>query len=273
MSEGSKKTLLILGGTGEAAALAAKADALWGERVRIINSLAGRVEEPAALAGEVRIGGFGGAAALALYLKEQKVDAVIDATHPFAMKISAHAREACDAAKIPRLVFVRPPWTRKAGDRWVEVPDFSSAAEALPWVGRRIFLTIGHKGLESFSHLHGPEHPNMWFLLRFVSLPQMPLPLGEPGRNYEIIQDRGPFSLEEECRLMSGNQINVLVSKASGGEATSAKIMAARKLKLPVVLISRPNPERGEKTSDPGEVISWLGEKLSLVGAAAPRRA
>ncbi|WP_433296353.1 cobalt-precorrin-6A reductase [Actinoplanes sp. CA-030573] len=216
-------TVLILGGTTEARALAG---ALTG--FAVITSLAGRTSSPLLPAGEVRIGGFGGAEGLTGFLRERRIDILIDATHPFAARISANAAVAAGAAGIPLLVLRRPGWTERPGDDWRRVPDLDAAAAALPEAGRRVFLTTGRQGLAAFAHLD-----ECWFLARSVEPPAGPRP-----RNLDVLLDRGPFTLDGELRVMRDHRIDVLVSKDSGG--STAKLDAARTLGIPVVLVERP---------------------------------
>jgi precorrin-6A/cobalt-precorrin-6A reductase len=260
-----RRRLLILGGTGEAAALAQFVCEKFGDRIRVTTSLAGRTERPAAVAGELRVGGFGGAPALAAYLREQEFDFVIDATHPFAARISAAARLACAESGVPRLTLARPPWRAGPGDRWIEVADAEAAAKLLPQLGRRAFLTLGRRDLAAFSRSQG-----CWYLVRLVEAPKEAPPLGEPGRDYELVIARGPFTEEGERELMRRHRIDVLVAKASGGEATRAKLIAARELGLPAVLLRRPELEPGERAESLEDALGWLDRALAgLDGASA----
>ena len=145
------KELLILGGTGEASVLARAALARLGAALNVTTSLAGRTERPSLPPGRVRIGGFGGVAGLAGYLTEHGVDRLIDATHPFAARISTTARLACDEAGVPRLLLLRPPWRRHPLDRWIEVDNVAAAAEVVGQVGRRAFLTVGTGEIACFA--------------------------------------------------------------------------------------------------------------------------
>ena len=243
------KRLLILGGTAEAAALARGVCARFGETMRVTTSLAGRTERPGPLPGEIRIGGFGGASGLAGYLAERGVDRLIDATHPFASRISAVARLACDEAQVPRLLLLRPPWRRHPLDRWIEVEDMAAAAAIVGQVGRRAWLTVGGGEIASFS-----VATEVQFLVRLIDPPRRRLPLA----CYEIVVGRGPFDLVEERRQLEQNAIDVLVCKASGGAATEAKIIAARELGVPVIMVRRPAPEMGEAVETVAGALDWL---------------
>jgi precorrin-6A/cobalt-precorrin-6A reductase len=220
--------VLILGGTGEGAQLAARLS----ERVdlTVISSLAGRVSEPKLPKGQVRVGGFGGLDGLASYLVNEEIKVVVDATHPFAAKISQNAELACSRTVLPFIALLRPAWRKLAGDRWYEVPDFESAAEFVDKKMGRVFLSIGRQELGSFS-----ECSNAWFLIRAIEEPTESLP---PHRR--VLLRRGPFEFNEELQLLRDHSINCLVSKNSGGLATYTKIEAARSLDIPVVMIDRP---------------------------------
>lgn len=248
-----RQTLLILGGTAEAAALARAALAQFGARLEIITSLAGRTSRPTPVAGALRRGGFGGAAGLAAYLREAAIDLVIDATHPFAAQISRHARLAAAAAGVPRLVLLRPEWRRQAGDRWIEMPDLDAAARALPALGRRVLLTIGARGLDAFAALDGIE-----FVVRLIEAPRTALPL----RAAELVIARSPFTLDEERHLLHRCAIAAMVAKASGG-ARPAKLAAAAEAGLPVVMVARPQPEPGESVASAAAAVAWIAARLA----------
>lgn len=245
--------LLIFGGTAEAAALAAAALERFAGRLDVTTSLAGRTAHPAPLPGRLRIGGFGGAAGLAAHLGADHVDLVVDATHPFAARISAQVVEACAAAGVPRLLLHRPPWQRHPLDRWVEVEDLAGAAAALPQLGRRVWLTVGARELGAFTGLR--DHH---FVVRLIDPPRAPLPLA----SCEILLGRGPFELAEERRILDRHAIDVLVAKASGGSATAAKLVAARERNLPVVMIRRPPPAPGPQVDNIAAALEWIAAQL-----------
>ncbi|MET8138191.1 MULTISPECIES: cobalt-precorrin-6A reductase [unclassified Streptomyces] len=225
--------VLLLGGTTEARELAAELAARPG--VRVTTSLAGRVSRPGALEGDVRTGGFGGADGLARWLREHRVDAVVDATHPFASGISANAARAAVATGIPAVVLRRPGWRPGPGDRWHPVDSLAEAAALLPELGRRVFLSTGRLGLAAFADL-----ARIHFLVRSVETPDPPLP-----PDTEVLLARGPFTVGDEKSLLRGHRIDVLVTKDSGGAATAAKLTAARDLGLPVVVVRRPPLPKG----------------------------
>lgn len=239
--------VLILGGTGDAAALAAQLSVLPG--VEITTTLAGRTQHPSVLTGAVRVGGFGGSEGLLAYLKQQRIGILIDATHPFAAQMSWNAAMAASEARLPHLMLVRPEWKKAVGDRWIEVETVEAAAQAIPTNARRIFLTIGRQQLAPFASL--TEH---WFLMRSIDPPAPDIALP----NGELLLDRGPFTLENEIALLKQHRIEAIVSKNSGGDATYAKILAARELELPIVMVQRPTMPSGDRVSDVASALEWL---------------
>jgi precorrin-6A/cobalt-precorrin-6A reductase len=248
------KRLLILGGTGDAIKLAAQTVNLPG--LETITSLAGRTSEPGTVASETRIGGFGGEAGLVEYLRSNAIDLLIDATHPFAAQISWNAAHAASTVGIPSLMLVRPAWARDIQDNWIEVESIDRAVAAVPTTAARIFFPLGRQQLAPFAIL-----TDRWCLMRSIEppAPDMPLP---PGK---MLLDRGPFSLEQERQLLRDYRIDAIVSKNSGGAATYAKIIAARELGLPIVMVQRPMMPAGERVGHVGEAIDWLRAKISRV--------
>jgi len=247
-----KKRLLILGGTGDAAELAARASQI--AYLEVISSLAGRTKQPLTpKTGTVRIGGFGGATGLAEFLRCSPIDLLIDATHPFAAQISANAAVAAAECNVPHLMLVRPAWEAVEGDRWIEVANHSEAAKALSGKFRRVFLTIGRQELAEFAGLEG-----VWCLMRAIDppAPNTPIPHGE------LLLSRGPFSLADERQLLLEYRIDTIVSKNSGGAATYAKIIAARELGIPVVMVQRAPMPDVERVADVTGAISWLIQKF-----------
>jgi precorrin-6A/cobalt-precorrin-6A reductase len=247
-----KTRVLILGGTAEAAAIA---QALANDpAIHPISSLAGRTRAPRALPGEVRTGGFGGASGLARYLEQARIDAVVDATHPFAAAISRHAAEACKDTRVPRVQLRRPPWSAEDGDNWIEVNSVDDAARAVAAHGSRAFLTIGRQELAAFAPVR-----EVWFLVRLIDPPAAPITLAA----FELICARGPFDAAAEEALMRSHAIDVLVSKNSGGSATYGKIEAARRLRIPVVMIRPPPPQPGEHVEDVAAACAWLHAQIA----------
>ncbi|MBK3574635.1 cobalt-precorrin-6A reductase [Streptomyces sp. MBT65] len=252
--------ILILGGTTEARELAAELTRRRPE-IRVTTSLAGRVSRPGALAGDVRIGGFGGAEGLAEWLREHRVDAVVDATHPFAESITANAVRAAAARDLPVVVLRRPGWQPGPGDHWHPVADLAEAAEALPALGRRVLLTTGRLGLAAFAHL-----PRLHFVVRSVEPPEPPMP-----PDIELLSARGPFTVADEAALLREHRIDVVVTKDSGGAATSAKLTAAREAGVPVVVVRRPPlPDGVSAVPDVAGVLERL-EGLERLGLSPGR--
>jgi precorrin-6A/cobalt-precorrin-6A reductase len=243
------RNVLVLGGTAEARRLAG---ALHRDPAfAVTSSLAGRVAVPALPCGDVRIGGFGGAEGLAAWLRGHGTDAVVDATHPFAARMTANALAATAAAGIPLLVLRRPGWTAGPGDRWHRVPHAAAAAALLPSLGERVFLATGRGDLAEFAGLDG------WFLLRAVDPPPPPLPA-----RHHLVLARGPFTADAERALLREHRVDVLVARDSGGELTAAKLVAARELGLPVVLIARPPAPDAPAVASVEEAVAWLAAAL-----------
>lgn len=239
--------ILVLGGTTEASRLA-KALA---ERPDIdaTLSLAGRTADPAAQPIPTRIGGFGGIDGLAAYLGDHAIEALVDATHPFAAQISRHAAEAARTTATPIVAFVRPAWPREPGDDWREVATLEDAARAIGAAPRRVLLTTGRLGLASFAV--APQHH---YLIRTIDspgdLPDLP--------DHTLLLDRGPFDLAAERALMERERIEVVVTKNSGGAATRPKIVAARALGLPVVIQQPPTRPDVAQVHDVEGVFAFL---------------
>jgi precorrin-6A/cobalt-precorrin-6A reductase len=236
--------VLVLGGTGEARRLA---KALLAEGVEVLSSLAGRVADPVLPEGDVRIGGFGGAQGLTDWLAGHRPRAVVDATHPFAARITASAAIAAAAAGTPLLRLQRPGWAPEAGDTWRFVDSLTAAADAVAGYGS-VFLTTGRQGVRAFADL-----PNR-VLVRSVDPPDEPLPTGAT-----LLLARGPFSVADELALMREHAVDVLVTKDSGGHMTAAKLTAARELGIPVVLVRRPPLPDGVRTvATVEEARAWV---------------
>jgi precorrin-6A/cobalt-precorrin-6A reductase len=241
--------ILILGGTTEARELAAELTSRQPE-IQVTTSLAGRVSRPGALAGDVRIGGFGGAEGLAAWLREHHVDAVVDATHPFAESITANAARAGEVSGVPVVVLRRPGWQPGPGDHWHTVASLAEAADVLPGLGRRVLLTTGRLGLAAFAHL-----AQLHFLVRSVEPPEPPMP-----PDADVLLARGPFTVADEAALLREHRIDVVVTKDSGGAATAAKLTAARVAGVPVVVVRRPRlPEGVSSVPDVAGVLERLG--------------
>jgi precorrin-6A/cobalt-precorrin-6A reductase len=217
--------------------------------VEAILSLAGATANPAPAPIALRIGGFGGPAGLAAYLAQERIDAIVDATHPFASRMSANAVAACRAAGAPLVAFTRPPWTSEPGDRWTEVATMEDAPEALGKKPRTAFLTQGRLRLAAF--LGAPQHR---YIVRAIDRPAEIDALPD----CRLILARGPFSLADELALMRNERVEGLVTKNSGGCATYAKIEAARMLQIEVVIVRRPAAPAAETMHDLDAVVPWI---------------
>lgn len=240
------RCVAILGGTQEARELAAE---LAGRRgTRVISTLAGRVQRPRLPAGEVRVGGFGGPQGLADWLATEKVTHLVDATHPFAERISASAAKAARYAGIPHVLLRRPGWTPGPGDDWHWADSLTEAAAMVPGLGRRVFLTTGRQGLAAFAR------SDRWFLIRCVDPPGLPLPARK-----ELVLARGPYTVDGERALMTSHDVDLLVTKDSGGDHTAAKLVVARELGIPVIVVRRPALPDVPVVQTVDEVLSWLG--------------
>jgi len=244
--------ILVLGGTTEArqlsARLAARAD------LAVTLSLAGRTASPAAQPVPVRSGGFGGAQGLADYLAAERVDLLIDATHPYAAMISANAARAAELAKTPLLALRRPPWVPVAGDHWTEVGGAQGAVDALGPEPRRVFLTLGRNELAPFAR--APQHH---YLVRSVD-PVDP-PLAVPDAIY--VTGRGPFDEAHDRALIEAHRIEVVVAKNSGGSATYGKIAAARALGLSVIVLRRPALPQVPAVETVDAAVAWLDHAVT----------
>ena len=239
-----------MGGTSDALELAGN---LSGQKeFSVVYSLAGRVNQPRLPDCEIRIGGFGGIDGLSSYLIEEHIQAIIDATHPFAARITQHIDQASRQLGLPLLALVRPPWTALPEDIWHEVPDLQGAATAIPHLGKRVLLAVGRQEVSIFA-----QCTNEYFLIRSIEPPSEPLP---PNSN--ILLARGPFQLEDEIKLLRDHRIDLIVSKNSGGAATYPKIQAARELGIPVVLVQRRPASQALSVTTVSSALAWL-HKLS----------
>ena len=219
--------VLILGGTLEASELSGQ---LAGDaRLQVMTSLAGRTEAPATIAGVVRRGGFGGAGGLKDFLQHHAIDVLVDATHPFATRITKNATEAARAASCRYYRLCRPAWMQQDGDLWINANDTVHAAERMV-AGTIAFLTTGRQHLAPFA-----ARPDVNIVARMIGAPDEILP-----DHITILRDRPPFTLCSEREILSRYNINVVITKNAGGRAVSAKLTAARELAIPVIMISRP---------------------------------
>lgn len=245
--------ILLLGGTTEAS-LAAAALAQAGQDA--VFSYAGRTDAPNPQPLPTRVGGFGGVEGLIAYLQREGISHVIDATHPFAPQMSHNAHAACRALGLPLLAFQRAPWVAGAGDDWREVQDIAGAVAALPNQPARVFLAIGKQNVQAFAAL--PQHH---FLLRLVDAPAaLPLP------NSTVIIAKGPFDVAGDRALMMHHQITHVIAKNAGGQGAAAKLAAARALRLPVIMIARPDVPLRDTVETVAGMMEWLAHHNALRG-------
>ena len=244
--------ILILGGTAEARLLAGRLTKRAGLEVTL--SLAGRTASPAAQPAPIRVGGFGGIAGLADYLMKKRIDALIDATHPYAGVISANAAAAAHRTDVPLIALRRPPWIAIKGDRWTEVGKVGEAVRALGEQPRRVFVTLGRNELSPF--VAAPQHHYL-----FRSVDPIDPPLAVPHATY--ITGRGPFAEAQDRALMTQHRIEVVIGKNSGGSATYSKIAAARALGIGVVMLRRPPAPAAPTVESVEEAVALLDHALT----------
>ncbi|MDF0580392.1 cobalt-precorrin-6A reductase [Bradyrhizobium yuanmingense] len=242
---------LILGGTADASLLAAE---IARAGIDAVYSYGGRTRAPADQPLPTRIGGFGGVSGLTDYIRREGITHVIDATHPFAAEMSRNAVEACAQTGTPLLALERAPWIKAADDTWIEVVDVNAAVAALPDAPANVFLAIGRQHIAPFATK--PQHA---YTLRFVDPPEAPLPFAA-----DVIVSRGPFTLEGELDMLSTRGIAWIVARNSGGDGARAKVDAARRLGLPVIMISRPELPERRRVERVTDLMQWLGHSTRL---------
>ena len=243
-------TILILGGTSEAYGLAKQlVGAARFQHFRVLTSLSGATSNPRRPAGELRLGGFGGADGLVGFLQQENITLLVDATHPFAEQISRNASDASRNANVPLLRLERPSWTPEPKDRWISVPNLAAAAAWLREHPHTVFLTTGIRELDAFR-----DCPGSGFVIRTITPPQ----LSEPWPHASFVQARGPFSVEAELQLLRDHNISLLVTKNSGGSATAPKLHAARQLDLPVLMTERPELPLSKTVSEVDAALAWI---------------
>jgi precorrin-6A/cobalt-precorrin-6A reductase len=238
--------ILILGGTTEASALA-QALALRGDRA--VLSYAGRVASPKPQPVPTRVGGFGGAAGLAAYLRAQRVTHLIDATHPFAARMSANAVAAAATTGVPLIALTRPAWTAEPGDDWRHVRDIEAAVAALAGPRRAVMLALGRMHVAAFA-----AQPQHRYLLRFVDAPEVAPALPD----HHLVVDRGPFHLAGDVALLREHAIDLIVCKNAGGTGAHAKLLAARQMAIPVLMIDRPILTERRQVDAVADVLRWI---------------
>ena len=259
-----QKQILLLGGSSEAFTLAQTLE--QHPKFKVISSLAGRTSLPRKPVGTYRTGGFGGLDGLITYLQTNSIEAIIDATHPFATKMSQTAHQAAHKTKLPILHLWRPAWQKKTGDIWIEVDTMQEAATALQPNQTPAFLTIGRLELSPFL-----SRPDLSFLVRAIEPPKKSEQKNHPTsqgqeldwpKNFTFIYAKGPFDYEQERELIQKHNIKTIVTKNSGGPAAYAKLEVARDLKLPVIMVNRPPKPNGQTVASPDEAITWLEKTL-----------
>jgi precorrin-6A/cobalt-precorrin-6A reductase len=249
----SKTRLLILGGTTEARLLAER---LAGDtRFQATVSLAGRTLSPIELPLPVRVGGFAGISGLAQYLKSQRIDVMIDATHPYAANISRNAIDASHIAQVPLIVLERPPWKQQPGDDWHSFATADDAVAALPSEPTTVFSGLGRLSLDALR-----TAPHHHYVLRVIDDISEPLELPDAV----VINARGPFNREDDMRLFKLHRIKVVLAKNAGGSAAVSKIDAARALGIPVHMIQRPRAPASPCCATVDEVMALLIEHHGL---------
>ncbi len=263
----AQRRVLILGGSSEAFALAERLADDAG--LQVISSFAGRIKALKRPVGEMRVGGFGGVEGLEAYLEAERIAAVVDATHPFASRMTHNAAAAAHAAAVPILHFWRPEWRRGPRDRWTEVDSMAAAAAAIPEDASPTFLTTGRSDLAAFA-----DRGDIRFLARVIE-PIRPESEDEewPPR-LDFVYARGPFMYEDERQLLESRGVRCIVSKNSGGDAARAKLDAAGDLGVPVIMVRRPARPAGRHVATPEEALDWLEQVLdpesgAIAGAPA----
>lgn len=246
------KSVLLLGGTLEARQLATRLARI--PDIDLTLSLAGRTRTPIDNGVPTRSGGFGGVAGLVDYLKAQRIDALVVATHPFAANIAHNAHEAARLACVPVVRVARPEWSRHADDHWIECDNARQATGLLGEMPRRVLLTFGREQAAIFER--APQHH---YLIRSIDPIDPPLALP----HVDNLIARGPFSLDDERRLLRDHRVDVLITKHSGGAATWPKLQAARELGVEVIMIRRPTmPDTPVVDSavvdSPDRLATWL---------------
>jgi precorrin-6A/cobalt-precorrin-6A reductase len=242
---------LVLGGTADASLLAAE---IARAGIDAVYSYGGRTRAPAGQPLPTRIGGFGGVSGLADYVRSEGITHVIDATHPFAAEMSRNAVAACTETGTPLIALERGPWTKRPDDAWIEVVDVNGAVAALPETPGKVFLAIGRQHIAPFAGK--AQHA---YTLRFVDPPEKPLPF-----TADVIVSRGPFTLDSELEMLRTRRIAWIVARNSGGDGARAKIDAARRLGLPIIMISRPQLPERRRVERVDEIMQWLGHPTRL---------
>lgn len=248
------KRVLVLAGSSEARDLIGEIS----DSYKVIASLAGVTRAPLDLGCETRVGGFGGVSGLVAYLRDARIDILVDATHPFAAQMTDHAAQATALAGVARIVLQRSGWEPDIGDNWIFVDNFEEVAKIIP-EGSTVFLGTGRQTLGDFSNM-----VNRRLLCRVIDPPQGPFPFAG-GR---FVVGRPPFSIAEEVTFFQAKSVDWLVVKNAGGARSRSKLDAARQLGLPVVMQRRPSLPFVSSVADVPFVetvaacVAWLGAQV-----------
>jgi len=239
--------VLLLAGTAEAHSVAAGLARMAG--VSAVASLAGVTRDPRPLPLPTRSGGFGGAEAMADWLKDAGIGAVVDATHPFAAVIGPRTAHLCAGLGIAYLRLLRPEWRPVEGDLWHVVPDAAGAAALIP-AGATAFVTIGRPLLDPFDAVSRRAR----LLVRRLEPPEEAFPFPQGA----WVHGRAPFTVDGEADLFRDLGVDWLVTKNAGGAGAWPKVEAARRLGIPVAMIARPPQPPGPVVARAEDALDWV---------------
>ena len=243
------KKILIIGGTREGNKLASFFE---DHNLKYIISYAGVIKEVFKKKFKKRVGGFGGRVGISDYIKKNKITHVIDASHPFSPKISLNTLNACKSNNTPIIRYTRKPWFKRKGDNWIKVKNFDESTDYLKGNAKNVFLAIGKKNLQTYK-----KHPQHCYLLRVINK----INIKNFFPNQKCIAFNSTLTIEEEINILKRYKIELVVSKNSGGDLAYKKIIAARELKIPVIIIDRPKDLKLEKVYTFESVLKWLDFK------------
>ena len=246
------KNILILGGTTEARQLGSM---LKANKLKATISFSGVIPNITEQSIPKICGGFGGAKGLAEYLSKKNITHLVDATHPFSTNISENAIIAAKSTGVHFVALERKQWSEELGDKWMKVKDFDGAKQIITGQFQRVFLAIGRKEIGHFS-----EYTQHFYLLRVID--SSPVNFGPPKS--QIIIDKGPFTFENDKKLLLKYNITKIITKNSGGVGARAKIDAARDLQIPIVMIERPEIHSRKAIHDTELVFDWIVHKTDL---------
>ena len=240
--------ILLLGGTADARIIADR----LAETPNLIAemSLAGVLSKPPKMALPLRIGGFGGIDGLGQYIHDHGITILIDATHPYAAQMSHHAVMACQKTGIRRLTLWRPPWQAEKEDDWHGFDGWPELINAVP-KGARVFMAAGQDGMKAL-----PLTPEFSVVARALAKPE------DLPDYVEMIKDLPGKTEDAEADLFQQHQISHIICKNSGGTSSQAKLLAARTLRLPVLMINRPSAPPQPIYPDAGSLLDGLLDVL-----------